>query len=119
MGKHAGSASTPRSASRAPQPRRGSLGLDEITLKFSSQKDYGAKDPLDWLFAQTQLQSRGEDLHRTENTPAALWLFWGANIKHYEGSHELDFFNLLSERVFVPMCECLHWVMFFSIIIVL
>nr|XP_055026279.1 protein DEPP [Misgurnus anguillicaudatus] len=72
--KHAGSASSPRSASRALQPRRGSLGLDEITLRFSSQKDYGAKDPLDWLFAQTQLQSHGEDLCRTENAPAALRL---------------------------------------------
>ncbi|XP_056616818.1 protein DEPP1 [Triplophysa dalaica] len=53
MGKHSGSASTPRSTSRALQPRCCSLGLDEITLKFSSQKVSGAKDPLDWLFAQT------------------------------------------------------------------
>lgn len=99
LGKHSSSGSMPRSASRALQPRRGSLGLDEITLKFSSQKNYGAKDPLDWLFAQTQLQSHAEDLQRTENTPAALWLFWSeeplsenteAQCELYERSHELN-----------------------------
>lgn len=74
VGKHAGSTSTPRSASRALQPRRASLGLDEVTLRFSSQVDCGAKDPLDWLFAQTHLQSHGENLRRTDRAPAALWL---------------------------------------------
>lgn len=73
-GKHAGSTSTPRGASRALQPRRASLGLDEVTLRFSSQVACGAKDPLDWLFAQTHLQSRGESLRRTDSAPAALWL---------------------------------------------
>lgn len=74
VGKHAGSTSTPRSASRALQPRRASLGLDEVTLRFSSQVDCGTKDPLDWLFAQTHLQSHGENLRRTDSAPAALWL---------------------------------------------
>lgn len=67
VGKHAGS-------SRALQPRRVSLGLDEVTLRFSSQTDCGTKDPLDWLFAQTHLQSHGENLRRTDSAPAALWL---------------------------------------------
>ncbi|XP_073690000.1 protein DEPP-like [Garra rufa] len=74
VGKHAGSTSASRSASRALQPRRASLGLDEVTLRFNSQVDRGTKDPLDWLFAQTHLQSHGEDLHRTDSAPAALLL---------------------------------------------
>ncbi|XP_039528157.1 protein DEPP-like [Pimephales promelas] len=67
VGKHTGS-------SRALRPCRISLGLDEVTLRFSSQKDCGTKDPLDWLFAQTHLQSHGENLRRTDSAPAALWL---------------------------------------------
>uniref|UniRef100_A0A673HGE5 Uncharacterized protein n=1 Tax=Sinocyclocheilus rhinocerous TaxID=307959 RepID=A0A673HGE5_9TELE len=59
MGKHAGSTSTSRSASRALHPRRTSLGLDEVTLRFNSQVDRGSKDPLDWLF----------DLRRTVSAP--------------------------------------------------
>ncbi len=73
-GKHAGSISTSRSASRALQPRRASMGLDEVMLRFNSQVDRGTKDPLDWLFAQTHLQSHREDLRRTDSAPAALWL---------------------------------------------
>ncbi len=74
VGKHAGSISTSRSASRALQPRRASMGLDEVMLRFNSQVDRGTKDPLDWLFAQTHLQSHREDLRRTDSAPAALWL---------------------------------------------
>uniref|UniRef100_A0A8C1ALX2 Protein DEPP n=2 Tax=Cyprinus carpio TaxID=7962 RepID=A0A8C1ALX2_CYPCA len=69
MGKHAGSASTSRSTSRALQPRCASLGLDEVMLRFNSQVDRGSKDPVDWLFAQMHLQSHGEDLHRTDSAP--------------------------------------------------
>ncbi len=74
VGKHAGSISTSRSASRALQPRRASMGLDEVMLRFNSQVDRGTKDPLDWLFAQTHLQSHREDLRRTDSAPATLWL---------------------------------------------
>ncbi|XP_026079610.1 protein DEPP [Carassius auratus] len=74
MGKQAGTISASRSTCRALQPRRASLGLDEAMLRFNSQMDRGSKDPLDWLFAQTHLQSHGEDLRRTDSAPAALWL---------------------------------------------
>uniref|UniRef100_A0A8C1GWG9 Protein DEPP n=1 Tax=Cyprinus carpio TaxID=7962 RepID=A0A8C1GWG9_CYPCA len=69
-GKHVGSTSTSRSTSRALQPRHASLGLDEVMVSFNSQVDHGTKDPLDWLFAQTHLQSHGEDLRRTDIAPA-------------------------------------------------
>uniref|UniRef100_A0A672QUD5 Uncharacterized protein n=1 Tax=Sinocyclocheilus grahami TaxID=75366 RepID=A0A672QUD5_SINGR len=41
-----------------------------VMLRFNSQVDRGTKDPLDWLFAQTHLQSHGEDLRRTDSAPA-------------------------------------------------
>uniref|UniRef100_A0A3B4DFT5 Uncharacterized protein n=1 Tax=Pygocentrus nattereri TaxID=42514 RepID=A0A3B4DFT5_PYGNA len=61
--------SSPRCSSRTPRTRTASLVLDELTQHFSIQKDSCSRDPLDWLFAQTQ-----DELHRTDGAPAALSL---------------------------------------------
>lgn len=63
LGKHS-STSSSRSTLRTPRTRAASLGLDELTHHISSQKD-----PLDWLFAQTQ-----DELYRTDCASAALRL---------------------------------------------
>ncbi|XP_007249592.1 protein DEPP [Astyanax mexicanus] len=68
LGKHS-STSSPRSSSRTPRARSNSLGLDERTRHFSSQKDWASRDPVDWLFGQTQ-----DELHRTDCASAALRL---------------------------------------------
>uniref|UniRef100_A0A672Q9Q3 Uncharacterized protein n=1 Tax=Sinocyclocheilus grahami TaxID=75366 RepID=A0A672Q9Q3_SINGR len=73
MGKHAGSTSTSRTASRALQPRRASLGLDEVTLRFNSQMDRGSKDPLDWLF----------DLRRTVSISAHFHFHRSGTASHH------------------------------------
>ncbi|XP_066535934.1 protein DEPP [Hoplias malabaricus] len=70
LSKHS-SSSSPRSSSRtprAPRSRPSSLGLDELTHRFSSQK-VGSTDPLDWLFGQTQ-----DELNRMDSASAALRL---------------------------------------------
>uniref|UniRef100_A0A3B1KCQ0 DEPP1 autophagy regulator n=1 Tax=Astyanax mexicanus TaxID=7994 RepID=A0A3B1KCQ0_ASTMX len=62
-----------RLSSRTPRARSNSLGLDERTRHFSSQKDWASRDPVDWLFGQTQ-----DELHRTDCASAALsqTIYW-------------------------------------------
>ncbi|KAL7889992.1 hypothetical protein AOLI_G00022500 [Acnodon oligacanthus] len=68
LGKHSAT-SSPRCSSRTPRTHTASLVLDEFTQHFSIQKDLCSRDPVDWLFAQTQ-----DELHRTDGAPAALRL---------------------------------------------
>ncbi|XP_030627194.1 protein DEPP [Chanos chanos] len=76
LAKHStsSSSSTPRSSSRLFRPRTASLSSNDATLNFSGQRDYGTKDPVDWLFAQTQMLTRCEDLCNSESVPASLRL---------------------------------------------
>lgn len=67
LDKHLGSSSPLRCSYRTPRSRVATVSLDELTLSSH-------RDPVDWLFAQTQLPAPRDELHRTDSAPAALRL---------------------------------------------
>ncbi|KAK3554286.1 hypothetical protein QTP70_020144 [Hemibagrus guttatus] len=67
--KHLGSSSPLHCSYRTPRSRVNTLSLDELAHSFSSHRD-----PVDWLFAQTQLPAPRDELRRTDSAPAALRL---------------------------------------------
>ncbi|TSK22764.1 Protein DEPP [Bagarius yarrelli] len=67
--KHLGGSNPLHCSYRTLRSRVSTLGLDQLAHGFSSHRD-----PLDWLFAQTQLPAPQEEVHRTECVPAALRL---------------------------------------------
>lgn len=70
LDKHLGNSSPLHCSYRTPRSRvTTTLGLDELTHSFSSHRD-----PVDWLFAQTQLPAPRDELRRTDSEPAALRL---------------------------------------------
>lgn len=69
LDKHLGSNSSLHCSYRTPRTRGTMLGLDELTHSFSTYRD-----PVDWLFGQSQLPLAGDELHRTDRVPAALRL---------------------------------------------
>ncbi|KAI5606295.1 hypothetical protein C0J50_10053 [Silurus asotus] len=69
LDKHSGSNGPLHFSYRTPRARVTMLGLDELTHSFSSHRD-----PVDWLFAQTQLPAPRDELRRTDSAPAALRL---------------------------------------------
>ncbi|KAM9477172.1 protein DEPP [Clarias gariepinus] len=64
LDKHLASSSPLHCSYRTPRSR-----VSELTQSFSSHRD-----PVDWLFAQTQLPAPRDEVRRTDSAPAALRL---------------------------------------------
>ncbi|XP_062851283.1 protein DEPP [Trichomycterus rosablanca] len=69
LDKHSGSSSSSHCSYRTQRSRTTVLRMDELSHSVSSHRD-----PLDWLFAQTQFPIIQDELSITASAPAALRL---------------------------------------------